>query len=131
MKKYIVALAVIVPAIEIVGFYFMVQWVGIWTTMALMIATSLLGILLARREGLQAVRLMKMQARSGQPPTGAVLDGICVFLGALCLFLPGFLTDFIGILLFLPFSRAAVKALAVKWMYHLFQKGQVIVRSRR
>lgn len=131
MKKYLIALAVIIPAIEIIGIYFMVQWVGIWATVALMIATSLLGIVLARKEGLQAVRLMKMQARSGQPPTGSVVDGICIFLGALCLFLPGFFTDLIGILLFLPFSRAAVKALAVKWMYHLFQKGQVIVRTRR
>ncbi|WYP25500.1 FxsA family protein [Alkalihalobacillus sp. FSL W8-0930] len=131
MKKYIIALAVVVPAIEIAGIYFMVQWVGIWATIALMIVTSILGILLARKEGLQAVRLMKMQARSGQPPTGAVLDGICIFLGALCLFLPGFFTDLLGLLLFLPFSRAAVKALAVKWMYHLFQKGQIIVRPRR
>ncbi|MCM2675264.1 FxsA family protein [Alkalicoccobacillus plakortidis] len=131
MKKYIVALAVIIPVLEIAGIYFMAQWIGIWATLALMVMTSLLGLVLAKKEGLQAIRVMRLQASKGEPPTGIVLDGICIFIGAALLLLPGFITDLIGIFLFIPFTRAAVKALVVKWVYHLFRKGQVIVMSRR
>ncbi|MDQ0208099.1 FxsA family protein [Alkalicoccobacillus murimartini] len=131
MKKYMLALAVLIPVLEIAGFYFMIQWIGIWSTLSLMLVTSFLGLILARREGLQAIRVLRLQASKGQPPTGVVLDGICIFIGGALLVLPGFFTDLIGLFLFIPFTRAAVKALVIKWAYHLFRKGQVVVMSKR
>lgn len=131
MKKYMLASAIIIPAIEIGLFYMMIQWLGIWATLALMLVTSALGLLLARKEGLNTIRVFRLQASQGKPPTGVVMDGICIFIGGILLVLPGFLTDVIGLILFIPFTRSVVKAGLLKWMHRLFKNGQVIVMSRR
>ncbi|WP_185970843.1 FxsA family protein [Alkalicoccobacillus porphyridii] len=131
MKKIMIALAVVVPAIEIALFYLIIQLIGIWATLFLMLATSAIGLILARKEGLNAIRLFRLQLSKGEPPTGVVLDGICIFIGGILLLLPGFLTDLFGFVLFVPFTRTIVKALVIKWMHHLFKKGQFVVVSRR
>ncbi len=99
----LVALAIL----EIVGFVLVAHWIGVGWTILLVLATSLLGSWLLRREGLRAWRAFRAVAESGRPPGAEVSRGLLGLGGALLLAVPGFLTDLVGLALLLPPVRAA------------------------
>lgn len=76
----------------------------LWTLLALVLM-SVLGLWLLRREGARAWRSLRDTARSGEMPSRQIADGILVLVGGVLLMLPGFVTDAIGIILVLPFTR--------------------------
>jgi UPF0716 protein FxsA len=119
----IVGVIILLPVIELYGLLTVGRWIGVWPTLFLVIATSMLGAYLARREGLRAYRQCMLQLRRGEPPAQALLDGICILVGALFLFIPGFFTDFVGILLLLPYTRAIVKRLLRRWIEKKIRSG--------
>ncbi|KMK74556.1 FxsA family protein [Alkalihalobacillus pseudalcaliphilus] len=131
MRKYLLFLIFLLPLLEVIGFIIVSQWIGVWPTISLIILSSILGAWLARREGLQTIRLAQMQMNQGQMPSQVMIDGLCILLGGFLLLIPGFLTDIFGLLLLIPKTRAMFKALLTKWLSKLIQNGQVIVMNRR
>src|SRR5438874_9582765 len=99
----LVALAIL----EIVAFVLVANWIGIGWTILLVLATSLLGGWLLRREGLRAWRAFREVAESGRPPGAEVSRGLLGLGGAMLLAVPGFITDLVGLALLLPPVRAA------------------------
>lgn len=76
-----------------------------WTVLA-MLATSLAGAWLLRREGARAWRRLREAAVAGRPPGGEATRGLVGMASAVLLLLPGFLTDVVGLLLLVPGVRA-------------------------
>ncbi|MFN4283623.1 MAG: FxsA family protein [Alphaproteobacteria bacterium] len=87
--------------------------IGAWATIGWILATAVAGGLLLRHQGAQAmtrIRQTLADAEAGDEASGAALAGdllgaIALFFAAICLILPGFLTDTLGILLLLPILR--------------------------
>lgn len=78
-----------------------------WTLLAL-IAISLAGAALVKREGLRAWTRLRAALAEGRLPAAEVVDGaLLLFAGALLL-TPGFLTDTVGLLLLFPLTRTGV-----------------------
>jgi UPF0716 protein FxsA len=48
---------------------------------------------------------------SGQLPTGRLADAALVLVGGILLMLPGFLTDLLGLVMILPFTRPLIRRL--------------------
>lgn len=90
------------PLAEIAGFVLVGRAVGVWATLALVILTSLLGVLILRRQGLQMLRGLSAEGQQGRLPGEAVVDGAMIVVAGLLLLMPGFVTDIIGLALFLP-----------------------------
>jgi UPF0716 protein FxsA len=92
-------------AAEIVVFVALVRTIGLGTTILLGFATTLLGIVTMRRIGLGAVASLNRTAMGGQPPAGALADGMLAGLGAVLLIIPGFIANFVGLALASPSLR--------------------------
>ena len=87
------------PMLEIGLFITLGGWIGLWPSLAVVVLTGFLGMVVMRAQGLGAMRDMQ---RGGVMPMAH--GALSMFAGVL-LILPGFFTDFLGALLLLPFVR--------------------------
>lgn len=128
--RLLVLTIIIVPIVEIWGILQVGHWVGAWPTVFLIVATGVIGGYLAKRQGLQTLRLVQLQIEQRQMPGEAILDGICILIGGLMLLAPGFFTDAIGFVLLLPWTRGIVKLWLKRWFNHLIRNGKFITLRR-
>jgi UPF0716 protein FxsA len=102
---------VLLPLIEIALFVVVGGWIGVWATLALVVATTLGGTLVLRGLGRQAVDDLRRGAGRGVAPGDMAIKA----LAGMLLILPGFLTDSIGLLLLVPpLRRMLVARLAAR-----------------
>ncbi|RWX74578.1 membrane protein FxsA [Neorhizobium lilium] len=102
------------PLAEIAGFVLVGRAVGLWGTLGLVVGTAILGGLLLRMQGTHLLRQLSAMGRQGQMPGRTLVDGAMIVIAGILLLLPGFLTDIVGLLLFVPFVRDAIWSLARK-----------------
>jgi UPF0716 protein FxsA len=104
----------VVPILEIWLLIRVGQVIGGWQTVALLIADSLLGAWLVRREGRRAWAALQSAVGSGRMPDRELADGALVVAGGALLLTPGFLTDVAGFFFVLPFTRPLARR-ALSW----------------
>ncbi|MCW5953733.1 MAG: FxsA family protein [Propionibacteriaceae bacterium] len=85
--------------------------IGLWPTLALLVVSAIVGALMMRREGPKAWAALVNAFGSGQLPTGRLADAALVLVGGILLMLPGFLTDLLGLVMILPFTRPLIRRL--------------------
>jgi UPF0716 protein FxsA len=95
----------VVPVMEIWLLIRIGSVIGGWQTVALLIADSILGAWLVRREGRRAWAALQSAVQSGRMPDRELADGGMIVAGGALLLTPGFLTDVLGFILILPFTR--------------------------
>ena len=103
---------ILVPIIEIGLFIELGGFLGLWPTLAIVVATALLGSVLLRAQGLSTLEELKRTAETGQSPAGPMAHGAFILVAGLLLLTPGFFTDGIGFLLMVPPFRT----LLIKWI---------------
>lgn len=96
---------IVVPLLEIFVLIQVGQVIGAWWTILLLIADSVLGTWLIRREGSRAWAALRSALNSGQMPAKELADGALILIGGTLMLSPGFVTDLLGIVLILPFTR--------------------------
>src|SRR3954468_5727185 len=114
MRLLLVVLFIVVPIAELAILIQVGQAIGVWWTIALLIADAVLGSLLARSQGRATWRRFNLALQSGRAPAREVLDGVLVLFGGALLLTPGFLSDILGLFLLLPPTRAVVRSLLVR-----------------
>jgi UPF0716 protein FxsA len=110
----LIVLFIAVPIVELAVIIQVGQLIGLWPTLALLVADSILGSVLMRSQGRAAWRSFNAAIGSGRPPAREVLDGVLVIFGGALLLTPGFATDILGLLLLIPPTRAVVRRLLVR-----------------
>ena len=100
--------------VEIVAVVALASWIGFGWTLVVLLAGAVLGIWLARREGLRVARALAEAARDRRVAHVETTDGMLVAAGGLLLLVPGLVTDVAGLLLLLPPSRALVRRRLVR-----------------
>lgn len=128
--RILILILIIVPIIEIWGLLQVGKWVGAWPTIFAVIATGVIGGYLAKRQGLQILRLAQLQMQQRQIPGEAILDGICILSGGISLLTPGFFTDTLGLILLVPVTRGIVKLWLKRWFNNLIRDGKIITIRR-
>lgn len=93
---------------EIAGIIWVSGKIG-WWTILLLGATSVLGGFLFVHEGRRSFQKFRDQLELGQQPTGFAGDAALIFAGTGLIMLPGFITDIIGLIFILPFTRPLVR----------------------
>ncbi|WP_329110594.1 FxsA family protein [Micromonospora sp. NBC_01699] len=88
--------------IEIVVFVLVGHAIGFGWTILLVLAASVLGLLLLRREGMRAWRGFRSAAEAGAPPGRQVVDGLVGLGAGLLLAVPGLVSGVVGLLLVVP-----------------------------
>src|SRR5699024_5398787 len=79
--------------------------IGPWWVVALIILTGMAGVTIAKQQGAATWYQAKRDMYAGKVPTIHILNGICIFIGGVFLFTPGFITDIVGFILVLPWTR--------------------------
>ncbi|NMD70732.1 membrane protein FxsA [Bacillus sp. DNRA2] len=125
--RYLFLLIIIIPAAEIGFLMFSGKMIGILPTIALIILSGVVGAYLAKQQGLETLRKAEEQMRYGNMPGDAILDGICVLIGGTLLLTPGFISDFAGLLLLIPFTRVFFKKLIGSALMNWFNKGRITI----
>jgi len=101
----VVAVVIGLPILEVVVLIATGRLIGAWPTIGLMLATSLLGAWLAQHEGRRTWTALRRAFAENRMPTGELADAVLVMVGGLFLMLPGFISDVIGLVCLLPFTR--------------------------
>lgn len=128
--RFLVPFLIIVPALEIGLLILSGNTLGILPTILLIILTGVLGAWLAKKEGLQVLRLAQLQMQRGEMPGEAILDGICILVGGVVLLTPGFITDALGFVLLIPVTRGVAKIGLRKIIKKMVDKGQITIMKR-
>jgi len=106
--------ALLYLVVEVVAVVALGSWIGFAWTLLILLAGSVLGLMLARREGIRAAQAIAEAVRSRRVATSEVTDGMLVAAGGVLLFVPGLVTDVLGLLLLLPPTRALVRRRMVR-----------------
>jgi UPF0716 protein FxsA len=114
----LVLLFIAVPIAELAVIIQVGQAIGVWWTIALLIADSLLGTWLMRHQGRVVWRRFNDTVQAGRVPAREVLDGALVIFGGALLLTPGFITDILGLILLIPPSRVVVRAILSRRLAH-------------
>ena len=100
--------------VEIVALVALGSTIGVGWTLLVLLAGSLLGLWLARREGVRAAQAIARAVTDRQVAHVELTDGLLVAAGGVLLFVPGLVTDVAGLLLLLPPTRALVRRRLVR-----------------
>lgn len=79
--------------------------IGVGWILAILLLEAVVGALLLRHEGSKSWRALVAAYEAGRVPTGQLADAALVLAGGIMLILPGFLTDILGLIFLLPFTR--------------------------
>ena len=96
---------ILIPIIEIYLFIKIGSQIGAFSTISLIFITAFLGIIYARYEGFNTLKSGMSQIVKNEMPIYEIISGAAIAVAALLLILPGFLTDFIGLLIIFPPTR--------------------------
>lgn len=96
----------LVPVLEVVVIVVVSRAIGGWWTLGLLLAFTVAGAALVRREGSRTWSALRAAVNSGRMPGRELADAALVLIGGLLMLTPGFVTDGIGLFLVLPFTRS-------------------------
>jgi len=131
MFRFFVILFVVAFGLELWGLITIGSWIGGWNTVVLVILTGILGAWLAKQQGMQVFRMVQHQLARGQMPTDSLIDGVLILIGGILLLLPGFVTDVIGLVFLIPYTRMIIRYLLKRWLWNLISSGRVQLFFRR
>ncbi|MDP9431560.1 MAG: FxsA family protein [Actinomycetota bacterium] len=114
MIRLLFAAFLVVPLVEIYLIVQIGQQIGPAPTVLLLLADSLLGAWLVKREGMRTWRALRSRLGSTRLPGDELADGALVLIGGTLLLTPGFVTDVAGFLLILPFTRPFARRLLLR-----------------
>jgi UPF0716 protein FxsA len=123
-------LLVLWPIAELFVIIEVARAIGVLDTIVLLILGWPLGVWAIRAEGRLVLRRMSAAISEGRTPAREVLDGVLVLLGGMLLTIPGFITDALGIVLLLPPTRIAARALLARNFQSRMVTGAVRFTSR-
>src|SRR3954449_3798076 len=114
MPLLLILLFIIVPIAELAVLIQVGQLIGVWWTIALLIADAILGSILLRTQTRTAWRRFNEALEQSRVPHREVIDGVLVIFGGVLLLCPGFITDIFGLLFLFPPTRAVLRRLLVR-----------------
>jgi UPF0716 protein FxsA len=115
-----------VPLIEIALFVTLGAALGLWLTLAWVILTAVVGILLLRLVAMTGAHRLTSGVRENmRDPLSPVAHQVLVGVAGILLLLPGFLTDTLGILLLIP----AFRRILIRFLASRVKASAVVVRN--
>lgn len=118
---------ILVPLIELYFLLEISQFIGVFTTVMVIIFTGAAGVSIAKRQGYQVVNNIRSTLNAGKMPTDDLISALLILVGGVTLLTPGFLTDITGFLLILPGSRDLIAALVKKYFLKYVKENKVEV----
>lgn len=109
-----------VPLAEIAAFVVIGGQIGVWATLGMVLLTAVIGSLLLRWQGIGLFNRINAELRAERVPGRELVHGVMILVAGVLLLTPGFVTDSLGFLLFVPGFRDTVWRLV---------KDRIVVRG--
>ena len=103
-----------IPAMELFLLIKIGGQIGALNTIALIFLTAIIGIYFAKLQGIRTLKSGMVNIYKNKIPIYEILSGASIAIAALLLIVPGFLTDFIGFMLLIPFTRKILLSFTFK-----------------
>ena len=110
----VLLLLIVIPTVEIFLMIKIGQNIGALSTIGLIFFTAVIGIYFAKLEGLNTLKSGINNLYKNKIPIYEMISGASIAFAALLLIIPGFMTDFVGFLLLIPFTRKKIINLFIK-----------------
>lgn len=98
-------LLIVIPIAEIATFIVVGQYIGILPTLGLILLTAIIGTTLLRWQGVSILNRISAETHAGRVPGRDLVHGAMILVAGVLLLTPGFVTDTLGFLLFVPAVR--------------------------
>ena len=82
--------------------------IGSLKVLALIIMTAVLGISYIKKQGIKTITKARERISSGKSPNSEFIQGLLLAFGGVFLLIPGFISDLIGLVFALPFTRKQI-----------------------
>ena len=105
MRSLVPLFVLALPFLEIAGFIVVGSKIGVLATLGLIILSIFVGVFLLRFQGLGLIQKIREETAAGRTPKRELVHGVMLVFAAFLLIIPGFITDIIGLLLFIPAVR--------------------------
>ena len=109
--------AVIFLVIPVIEIYFLIkvsEIIEVFPTIILVLLTAVIGAGLLRQQGISTLSRLQNNLGQGKLPAQELIEGVLLAVGGALLMTPGFVTDTIGFLCLLPFSRKTLAKIIMK-----------------
>ena len=132
----VLLLIIAIPAVEIFLMIKIGQNIGALSTIGLILLTAIIGIYFAKLEGLNTLRSGINNLYRNKIPIYEMMSGASIAVAAVLLIIPGFITDFFGFLLLIPFTRKIIISLFLKKKRPVADKkdyieGEILDRDKK
>ena len=101
---------------EMTAFIFIGSEIGGLLTLLGVFVTAVIGIALLRQQGLSVLNNIRNDLAKGQAPVTSIADSIALLGGGILMLIPGYVTDAIGLLLFVPGLRTLAGIYILQWI---------------
>ena len=112
----LILLFIAIPLIELFLLVQVGERIGLAATVALVVATGILGASLARHQGLATWSRFQQESAGGRPPGQTLLNGLLILVAGAVLLTPGLLTDLTGFALLIPPLRSRLVRRLEGWL---------------
>jgi UPF0716 protein FxsA len=112
------------PIIEIYFLFTASKYMGFFPVLGLVVLTAWIGSRLVRSQGLIVLSQFQTRMNEGHLPKKEAIEGLLILAAGILLIAPGFITDAIGILCLLPFTRPVIAIFFARWIEGKIKKGQ-------
>ncbi|RYM06919.1 FxsA family protein [Sporolactobacillus sp. THM7-7] len=129
-RKFLIAVLLFV-LLEVSLIFVVEGYIGALNTFLLLLLGSFLGIWIVIWQGLSIGRKIFEALGQRRIPEDQLLDGACLIATGCLLAFPGFVSDLMGLLLFLPFMRSRIRKRVKRWLNRKIRGGNVFFASFR
>lgn len=105
-----------IPIAEIAVFIEVGDQIGLGMTLLIVVVTAMMGTVLLRQQGFSVLARAQASLQENRLPLQEIFDGLCLLVAGALLLTPGFVTDTVGLLLFVPPFRTLIGKWAAKYI---------------
>ena len=100
------------------------QEIGTFNTILIIFFTAIVGIYYAKVEGINTIKAGMVNLYKNKIPFYEILSGASIAVAAILLILPGFISDTIGFLFLIPFTRKLIISLWLRNKYKVKSQNE-------
>jgi UPF0716 protein FxsA len=101
---------------EMSAFIYIGSELGGLLTLLGIFVTAVIGLALLKQQGVSVLNRIRNEMRAGQPPITSIADSISLVVGGFLMLIPGYVTDAIGLMLFVPGIRTIASIYLLQWL---------------
>jgi UPF0716 protein FxsA len=104
---------------------------GLVVTIGSLLLSGLLGTVLARRQGIRTVQRLRETLARGEFPGQELVDAALIVVGGALLIVPGYLSDLIGLVFLIPWSRHRCRSALQAWLRRKIDRGEAAFHAQQ